>query len=278
MGELVGSIRDYEDAARAEGATPSITSFLERTALVTMGDDHRAKDRANEGVASDPNDVITLMTVHAAKGLEYRGVLITGMEDELFPYKCFRSVGDEEGSGSIGLSAEEEDLEEERRLAYVAITRAKEELTLFYAAQRTLFGQTRYNRASRFLRDLPASDVRQVSSSRRAAPIRNGGGNAPAPTSNGPRAPFRHPMSSSPMRTSSKPPPTQYAEGERFVELDEGAQIGDDVRRGGVVRHKRFGDGKVIDVVEGAESKVVAAFPGWGTMTVLRRFLEVVSE
>src|SRR5262249_5559204 len=135
LAELVGSIRDYEAAAVAEGSAPSIGGFLERTALVTAGDE--------KSVAG--SDVVTLMTVHAAKGLEFRGVVITGLEDELFPFKGYRAQEDEPVTDGL-LSPEEEDLEEERRLAYVAITRARESLTLCYAAQRMLFGQTRYNR------------------------------------------------------------------------------------------------------------------------------------
>ena len=65
------------------------------------------------------------------------------------------------------------------------------------------------------------------------------------------------------------------APGEQFVVLDPDAE-GGDVRRGGIVRHRRFGEGAVLEIVEGAELKVVAEFPGWGTMTILRRYLEVV--
>ena len=267
LGELVGSIRDYEEAARAAGNAPSISGFLEQTALVTAGDEK------NTG-ASD--DLVTLMTVHAAKGLEFRGVIITGLEDELFPFKGYKAIdySDDDRPSMLELDAEEEDLEEERRLAYVAITRAREKLTLFHAAQRTVFGQTRYGRPSRFLKDLPQEDVRQHASSRRDFFPRQGWGSAPPASSNSERArtPFRHPQASSP----SSPP---RAPGERYVEIDEAPSYDADesagLRRGGTVRHKKFGRGKVIEVVEeGTEPKVVADFPGWGRMTVLQRFLE----
>ena len=272
LGELIGSIRDYEEAARAEGNTPSITGFLEKTALVNVGDENRTKGAA-------PDDVVTMMTVHAAKGLEYRGVIITGLEDELFPYKGFRSLGvaepsqfdDDAPMSNTMLSAEEEDLEEERRLAYVAITRAKEKLTLLYAAQRTLFGQTRYGRPSRFLRDLPQADVQHLASARRDVPTRTGWGSAPPSVAPSTRTPFRHPMA-----TDDGPRSSRSTPGERYVVLDAETMEGMDVRRGGVVRHRRFGEGEVLDVVEGNEPKIVASFPGWGTMTILRRFLEVV--
>jgi len=275
--ELVGSIRDYEEAARAEGTTPSISGFLEKTALVTAGDENRGKREKGAPKPTSPDDVVTLMTVHAAKGLEFRGVLITGLEDELFPYKGFRAGSEDDAPVSLTmLSAEEEDLEEERRLAYVAITRAKEKLTLFYATQRTLFGQTRYNRPSRFLRDLPQDVVDHIANARRDIPIRQGWGSAPPPSTsfsaNRPRTPFQHPMAPP---AGKEPARVSIAEGERYVVLDPDTE-GGDVRRGGVVRHKRFGEGSVLDIVEGAEPKVVAEFPGWGTMTILRRYLEVV--
>jgi DNA helicase II / ATP-dependent DNA helicase PcrA len=267
LGELVGSIRDYEEAARAAGNAPSISGFLEQTALVTAGDEKTT------GGAGD--DVVTLMTVHAAKGLEFRGVIITGLEDELFPFKGYKALeySDDDRPSMLELDAEEEDLEEERRLAYVAITRAREKLTLFHAAQRTVFGQTRYGRPSRFLKDLPQEDVKQHASPRRDVFPRSGWGSAPTNVSTGPRSPFRHPQA-----TSSAPPPAR-APGERYVEMDDAPSYdADDVvgpRRGGMVRHKKFGRGKVIEVVEeGTEPKVVADFPGWGRMTVLQRFLE----
>lgn len=276
LAELVGSIRDYEEQARAEGSAPSIGGFLERTALVTAGDEKNAQG----------SDVVTLMTVHAAKGLEFRGVVITGLEDELFPFKGYRALGSEaDALGAAGdepvtdglLSPEEEDLEEERRLAYVAITRARESLTLCYAAQRTIFGQTRYTRPSRFLRDLPADDVKMHAPTRRAF-VPRGWTNAP-PSSNAPRAPFVHPRAMTERvlgRRETSPPSTQREAGERYVEMDQ-EMAHASLRRGKLVRHKKFGEGKVLEVVDGGiEPKVVASFPGWGTMTVLQRFLEVV--
>jgi len=262
--ELVGSIRDYEEAARAEGEAPSLAGFLEKTALVTNADT----------VKSD--DAVTLMTVHGAKGLEYRGVLIVGLEDELFPSKGMRAR-DEDDSGE-----EAENLEEERRLAYVAITRAREKLVLTYAAQRTLYGQTRYNRPSRFLRDLPQDDVQQVGGRSSMAP--RGWGQAPI-SDRAPRSeePWRHPMwASNPPKNLERPLSSRQHErapGERFIERDEHSHGGGDdeeLHRGTRVRHKKFGEGSVLELVAGPEPKIVADFPGWGRMTILRRFVEVV--
>jgi DNA helicase-2/ATP-dependent DNA helicase PcrA len=247
--ELVGSIRDYEERAKAEGETASLAGFLEKTALITTADQQA------------PEESVTMMTVHGAKGLEYRGVMIVGLEDELFPNKGFKS-GDEDAT------TEADDLEEERRLAYVAITRAREKLSLFYAAQRTLYGQTRYGRPSRFLKDLPQEDLKQIGGRSSFAP--RGWGNAPPPSQQSRAAQeWRHPM-----WESNPPRNIERAPGERFVERDE--DDAERIRRGMKVRHKKFGDGLVVELVEGPEPKIVADFPGWGQMTILQRFVQVV--
>jgi DNA helicase-2/ATP-dependent DNA helicase PcrA len=190
-------------------------------------------------------------------------VVITGLEDELFPFKGYRAQEDEPITDGL-LSPEEEDLEEERRLAYVAITRARQSLTLCYAAQRMLFGQTRYNRPSRFLRDLPQDDLKMHASARQSF-VPRGWGSAPA-SQTFQRVPFVHPQAAPPSR----------APGERFVEIDPEVAH-ENLRRGKHVRHKKFGEGRIIEILEGGvEPKVVAQFPGWGTMTVLQRFLEIV--
>src|SRR6185436_9752577 len=85
---------------------------------------------------------VTMMTVHGAKGLEFERVLLTGMEEEMFPYRGMDPGGHEE-------------MEEERRLAYVAVTRARHDLTMTWAQSRQIFGQTRWGRPSRFISDMP---------------------------------------------------------------------------------------------------------------------------
>jgi DNA helicase-2/ATP-dependent DNA helicase PcrA len=136
---------DYEEEAKAAGETPSLSGYLERVTLAS--DTDQLKDAPK----------LVLMTVHGAKGLEFRYVFLTGMEDELFPYR--------------GLApGEEDDLEEERRLAYVAVTRARERIFITHAMVRTLFGQVRYGRPSRFLLNLPPEDVEMLASE--SAPTR----------------------------------------------------------------------------------------------------------
>jgi DNA helicase II / ATP-dependent DNA helicase PcrA len=109
---------------------PRIQAFLEALSLVTDMDDYDAEQSA-----------VTLMTLHSAKGLEFPVVFMTGMEENVFPH--VRSLGDPD------------QLDEERRLCYVGITRARERLYLCHAWCRNLFGSTQYNPASRFLAEVP---------------------------------------------------------------------------------------------------------------------------
>ena len=90
-------------------------------------------------------DAVVMMTIHSAKGLEFPNVFLCGMEDGIFP--GFRSM------------EREDDLEEERRLCYVAITRAKQQLTMTCAERRMMYGQTRYSKPSQFIEELPAASI-----------------------------------------------------------------------------------------------------------------------
>ncbi|MEX1046746.1 MAG: DNA helicase PcrA [Actinomycetota bacterium] len=131
--ELVGVAAEFE-SRDGEGG---LAEFLEQVALVTEQDEY---DQAAS--------TVTLMTLHNAKGLEFPVVFIVGLEDGIFPH--YRSMGD---TG---------ELEEERRLAYVGITRARERLYLCHAWSRTLFGGTNYNPPSRFLSEIPAGLLRVI--------------------------------------------------------------------------------------------------------------------
>jgi DNA helicase-2/ATP-dependent DNA helicase PcrA len=123
--ELVGVAREYD----ANAEQPSVEEFLQQIALFSEQDNLR-----------DEQGMVTLMTLHNAKGLEFGTVFIIGMEDGVFPHS--RSI-------------EAGDLEEERRLAYVGITRAKRELYLTYARTRALFGNRDWNLRSRFIDEIP---------------------------------------------------------------------------------------------------------------------------
>jgi DNA helicase-2/ATP-dependent DNA helicase PcrA len=114
----------------------SLSGFLQEISLVSDQD----------ALRDDDTGLVTLMTIHNAKGLEFRGVFLIGMEEGIFPHS--RSIEDNE-------------VEEERRLCYVGLTRAQEQLTLTHAMARSLYGRRDYNLASRFLDELPATVVRE---------------------------------------------------------------------------------------------------------------------
>jgi DNA helicase II / ATP-dependent DNA helicase PcrA len=128
--ELVGVAQEWHEAA----AEPSLSSFLQEISLYSDQD----------AIREDDGGLVTLMTIHNAKGLEFRAVFMIGMEEGIFPHS--RSI-------------EQNDIEEERRLAYVGMTRSKERLTLTHSMRRTLYGRSDANMPSRFLDELPAEGV-----------------------------------------------------------------------------------------------------------------------
>ncbi|MEV5763355.1 DNA helicase PcrA [Micromonospora sp. NPDC052213] len=140
--ELVSVAREYTERIEAtgeEGERATVAGFLEQVALVADADQVPTDDPDHQGV-------VTLMTLHTAKGLEFPVVFLTGLEDGVFPH--LRSLGDTR------------ELEEERRLAYVGITRARQRLYLSRAVTRSAWGQPSYNPPSRFLEELPPELVR----------------------------------------------------------------------------------------------------------------------
>jgi DNA helicase-2/ATP-dependent DNA helicase PcrA len=138
--DRVENLSELVNAAAAfvnEGEEHDLPAFLAHAAL-----------ESGENQAAEGTDALQLMTVHSAKGLEFHAVFITGLEEGLFPHE--QSVLEDDG------------LEEERRLMYVAITRARTRLYLCFAQTRMLHGQTRYNVASRFLDELPEEVVKRL--------------------------------------------------------------------------------------------------------------------
>jgi DNA helicase II / ATP-dependent DNA helicase PcrA len=127
--ELVGVAREYQERTEE----PTLSEFLQQLSLYSDQDDLAAEQ-----------SLVTLMTLHNAKGLEFRAVFLIGMEEGVFPH---------------ARSLEEQGLEEERRLAYVGLTRAKERLTLTHASSRSLWGSRGYNLPSRFLDELPQDEI-----------------------------------------------------------------------------------------------------------------------
>ena len=165
--ELLNATAEFDEASEDK----STAAYLAQVSLLTTSDDKQ-----------DKADKVTLMTVHIAKGLEFTSVFLTGMEEGLFPL----------GEAQFG----QEELEEERRLAYVGMTRAKEQLYLTCAASRRLYGQTRWKLPSRLLPGAgpesggPAADIgRRPDIARRAPAPLHPVGAEDLPARGGPRAP-----------------------------------------------------------------------------------------
>ena len=196
--ELKSSILDYMKRTAELGGEPSLEGFLEELSLISDVDKY------------DENaDVVTMMTMHSAKGLEFPHVFLCGVEEGLFP--SYRSMDSQE------------EMEEERRLCYVAMTRAKETLTITCAQRRMLYGQTSYARPSRFIAEIPAELVREAGHKLRREE------RSPRPDRSWERVPARPP------RTA----PAAYA--------PQSAPL-PDFRPGMHIRHKAFGPGKIVEV------------------------------
>ncbi len=264
LAELKGSIFDYELEAAAAGEPPSLQGYLERVSLQSDVDGMKDTSR------------VTLMTVHGAKGLEFELVLLTGMEEDMFPYRGMNPSGEHE-------------VEEERRLAYVAITRARSRLVVTYADTRQIFGTTRLGGPSPFIGLMPADTYAHKATQARGASslgrfIDRGGGAARSAA-----APWRHPQATQggayggdygQVAPRSRVVPSDVGPGERFVDReffdDAGGAPPDDgggLRRGARVVHAQFGVGEVRSVVQANEPAVVVAFPGRGEKKILARFL-----
>jgi len=223
--ELVGSIEDFE----REAEHPTLDSFLELVVLQTDVDAARFE-----------GEEVTLMTVHSAKGLEFDVVFVTGMEDGLFP---FRRADDEllDAQGAM---------DEERRLGYVAMTRARKRLFLTRASSRRLFGSSRSNPPSRFLSDVPRDVVEDLSPDRPAVSLLGATARAvPVP------APARRDVWVDRSYDQSPAEPALHP--------------------GRTVRHPRFGVGTVVAFHPGEKPKVDVKFPAFGRKTILLAYLEI---
>lgn len=240
IAELIGTMKSYEE----ETEEPSLGDWMERVTL------------AEETPEGEQSEKVSLMTVHSAKGLEFQKVFVTGMEDGMFPYK------------GMELGADPEEMEEERRLAYVAITRARQELTVSYARFRQIFGQTKVNGASRFLYELPEEILSQSVG-------RRGGGGAVRESARG--------YGTTTVKTVSFGERDSDSDGDGGDGggIDDGPTLVRDelgsvrFRRGMRVKHPKFGPGTVKSVLPGAEIKVEVYFPAVGqTKVMLARFVE----
>ncbi len=215
--ELVASMDEFQ----REHPESTLADFLENVTLQTSADEQVGGDR------------VTLMTVHAAKGLEFPVVMVTGLEEQVFPFK------------GIDPWEDPDELEEERRLAYVAFTRAEQRLVLSFASVRRIFGQQRVGIPSRFLTELPGEDTEWIG--------------APSP-------------SVSPSDSGR----ARFEPDESYIDYGEGSDLADleGIRRGMQVRHPKFGIGEVREVMQGSPPRVSVRFPGWGTRKIIASYLE----
>ncbi|MCI8525239.1 MAG: UvrD-helicase domain-containing protein [Oscillospiraceae bacterium] len=205
--ELKSSIIGYVE----NSDEPTLSGFLEEIALYTDIEQY-----------DQEADAVVMMTMHAAKGLEFPNVFLVGLEEGLFP-----------GSRAIG---EPEEMEEERRLCYVAITRAKERLCLSYARQRMLYGRTSVNRPSRFLEEIPADCL----AGRKARP--------------------------------PVPPQAQRTPKKTYSAFTSAPAAVPAFQKGDMVRHTAFGRGMILSVLPmGNDALLEIAFDDIGTKRVMAR-------
>jgi DNA helicase-2/ATP-dependent DNA helicase PcrA len=212
--------RDVQPAGEAAGMDEpdELTAFLAHAAL-----------EAGEHQAGVGTDALQLMTVHSAKGLEFHSVFVSGMEEGLFPHE--NSLTEADG------------IEEERRLMYVALTRARRRLYLSFAQSRMLHGQTRYGIASRFFREIPEELMRQV-----------GGG-------------FRQRAAGHPSRVTSHPPQAMAGE----------AAPGSPWRVGQNVVHPTFGAGVIVGAEgRGPEARVQVNFRKAGLKWLMLDYAKLI--
>ena len=215
--ELKSSIHAY----MANTAEPSLAGFLEEIALYTDLEQY-----------SEGDNTVVMMTVHSAKGLEFPHVFLVGFEDGLFP--GMRAIGDQE------------EMEEERRLCYVAITRAKETLTISHARQRMIYGRTSSALPSRFLREIPEECI-EKRGGYRAEPQRSMTYEKRSVSSNG--------YLSGALRANSAP----------------SAPL-PDYNKGDMVMHAAFGRGLILSVVKmGGDALLEVAFDDIGTKKLMAK-------
>ena len=218
--ELKSSIISYIKDAQE----PTLSGFLEEIALYTDIEEY-----------NDNDDAVVMMTMHSAKGLEFPNVYLVGFEDGLFP-----------SSRSIG---EPEEMEEERRLCYVAITRAKEKLTISHARQRMLYGRTSATLPSRFLKEIPEE-------------LKEHKGRFYTPTAYRADVEYRY---SSPANSYAKARPITFEPSTAPKPMLE-------LNKGDMVEHKAFGRGLVLSVMKmGGDALLEIAFDKTGTKKLMAK-------
>ncbi len=262
--EFISKVTAYEE----EHEEPSLSELLEEIALIADIDN-----------VSDDEDRALLMTIHSAKGLEFKNVFLIGMEDGLFPSYMSISSGDVE-------------IEEERRLAYVAITRAKESLTITSSRARMVNGETKYNPVSRFVNEIPRNlfDIPPVKQSRRDDSYGDrydsygGFRRTPEPVSSGnvsPYAQYSRPKAYYAPKSTPEEAKPFVARKENLGLLTKGSQLSGgsssgSLEKGDRVRHVKFGDGVILNIVkEARDNKVTVQFDTYGQKVMYQSFAKL---
>jgi len=231
IGEFKTKIAAYEESCEDE--MPSLSGFLEEVALV-----------ADIDSLDENSDYVVLMTLHSAKGLEFPEVYLVGMEDGIFPSYMTLQADDPS------------EIEEERRLCYVGITRAMENLTLTCARRRMMHGETQYNKMSRFLTEIPVeliSSAREVRKEEYSMPIQN---------------PYVQAKQAFRAQAFAPTKPAQ-----NFAVKSGG---GLDYEVGDRVRHMKFGEGLVTGIVEGGRDyEVTVQFDTAGVKKMFAGFAKL---
>lgn len=252
--ELLNGIQEFSLSAKEEGRPEKLENYLEDVALLTDQDNEKDKNQ----------DKVTLMTVHSAKGLEFKNVFVVGLEENLFP------------SQRQGDKNTEESLEEERRLFYVAVTRAEDNVWLSFANQRYRWGNLDFCTPSRFLEELDEKYLDNSNVSRFNRPSRN----------TMPQDSYGQSLKSQrqPTVASIKSPEMQNIFNKKLVSLKESGRrqasfTGDDPKKiqpGMVIDHQRFGEGKVLRV-EGIapDLKATIFFQKHGHKQLLLKFAKL---
>ncbi len=239
--ELLNGIKDFTESKQEEGEPANLVNFLEDVALLTDQDNEKADDI----------NKVTLMTIHSAKGLEFKNVYIVGVEEGLFP-----------GAQS---AESEKDLEEERRLFYVAVTRAENNATISFARSRYKYGELTYSRPSRFIADIDQQylDINPedfVSNER------------PQPAF---RKSFNQNQSSAAPKPRIKMNYTSQA-GQAKPKINFKAADANEIQKGMKVEHERFGQGEVVNIEGMApNTKATVNFINAGQKQLLLKFAKL---
>ena len=256
--ELINKAAAYEEAAEDRDEPATLSAFLEEVALV-----------ADIDSLDEEQDYVVLMTLHSAKGLEFPHVYLAGMEDGLFP--SYMTI----------TSDDRDDLEEERRLCYVGITRAEQELTLTCARRRMVRGETQYNKISRFIKEIPAelldtgsrriepetevpvqqntyAHAREAFRARAFGAAYSNGAGKSSGVSSGKSSQGLAPLQKGSQLAAGSGGSPDYAEGDR-------------------VRHVKFGEGTVLEIRSGGRDyEVTVDFDSAGVRKMFAKFAKLV--